>query len=78
MKILFVSWLCYRYDIGGAESGLKPLAEELSRREISVVVVCLARTGGREQNVIGGVRIIRIPLANVYWPFERDSCVGRS
>ena len=71
MKILIVNSLYYPDEIGGAEIGLRYLSEELRRRGLSVVVACLTAGPTLERSTVNDVVVIRIPVANVYWPFGR-------
>jgi glycosyltransferase involved in cell wall biosynthesis len=80
MKVLIVHSLYYPDELGGAEAGVRLLAEELARRGFSVVVTCLSSEGRWERTKVGEVAVVRIPLANLYWPFglkTQRSALGR-
>lgn len=68
MKILLISALYPPVGRGGAEKAASLLAESLVRNGDEVVVISLH--SGCEEIVeeINGVRIYRLPIANVYWP----------
>lgn len=77
MKILLVNSLYHPQELGGAERAVRLLAEGLVGRGFDVTVACLSPSGREERSTVGGVQIVRLPLANVYWPFsERDMPVG--
>lgn len=77
MKILLVNSLYHPQEIGGAERAVRLLAEGLVGRGFAVTVACLSPSGRNERDVVGGVQVVRLPLANVYWPFSgRETPVG--
>jgi glycosyltransferase involved in cell wall biosynthesis len=57
--------------VGGAEKSVSLLAEALARSgdEVSVATLHPGRTTEVEER--NGVRVYRLPLANIYWPFGR-------
>jgi glycosyltransferase involved in cell wall biosynthesis len=71
MKILLVSTLYPPHVIGGAEKAASRLAEALVNRGHEVVVVSLHP--GSEETIENrnGVRVYRLPIDNLYWPFGR-------
>ncbi|WP_165943516.1 glycosyltransferase family 4 protein [Roseicella aquatilis] len=69
MRIVLVNSLYYPQETGGAERATRLLAEGLHERGFKVTVVCLSPTGHEVRDEVGGVDIIRLPLANIYWPF---------
>lgn len=76
-KILLVNSLYHPQEIGGAECAVRLLSEGLVGRGFDVTVACLSPTGREERELIHGVQVVRLPLANFYWPFSgRESPVG--
>ncbi len=69
MKCLIVNTLYPPAIVGGAEKSVALLAEGLVNAGHEVYA--LALHGGNEtiHEDIGGVRIIRVPIDNIYWPF---------
>lgn len=70
MKIMIFNTLYFPYRIGGAEVSVQLLAEELVRKGCTVRVVTLTEKKSRQVDILNGVEVIGIPLANVYWPFN--------
>lgn len=68
MKVLFVSTLYYPNNIGGAEATVRMLAEALVARGHAATVVSLAPDGKASMAHVGGVKVIYVPLANLYFP----------
>ena len=71
MRLLFVNKL-YPPDIGGgAEVTLSSLARGAQARGVEVLVA--TTTAGRDivRDVVDGVRVIRLPLHNIYWHHEK-------
>ncbi len=76
MKILIVVALYPPWNIGGAELGVRTLALGLTARGWDVHIVTLAPSdGGGEpaEALQEGVRVHRVPMANLYWPYRRDT-----
>ena len=69
MKILMVNSLYPPIVQGGAERSVSLLAEALVRRGDEVTVVTLHDREGTSTEQIKGVRVYRLPLRNLYWPF---------
>jgi glycosyltransferase involved in cell wall biosynthesis len=70
MKIVLIGTLYPPYSVGGAEKAIAMLAEALVRYGHNVVVVTL-HPGVRETiEEREGIRIYRLPLDNLYWPFS--------
>ncbi|HBQ2553368.1 TPA: glycosyltransferase, partial [Klebsiella variicola] len=63
--------LYYPYRIGGAEVSVQILAEELVAKGNNVTVVSLSEGVKQERDNIGGVKIIKLPIKNLYWPFNQ-------
>ena len=75
MKILLLNTLYAPNLHGGAERSVQQLAEELTRHGVDAVV---ASTGGERNQAgdarrINGVKVVYLPIANLYWPFDRDT-----
>lgn len=70
MKILLVNSLYHPHETGGAERVARDFAEAFAARGHSVVVACLTPSCRREETRVGAVRVVRLPLANLYWPFD--------
>lgn len=70
MRIAIVSSYYYPFEPGGAERSVRILAERLAR-DHDVLVVCLGDSVPDE--VINGVRVVRMPLRNRYDPWSRPS-----
>lgn len=69
MKIALVNTLYPPASVGGAERVVRTLARTLVRRGDQVTVLCLSDQAAAAQEVDEGVRVVRIPLQNIYWPF---------
>lgn len=72
MKIMIFNTLYFPYRVGGAEVSVQILAEELARQGHSVRVVTLTEQKERAVSTLNSVEIIKLPLANIYWPFSND------
>ncbi len=73
MKVLLVNSLYAPDETGGAERAVRVLAEELLRRGFEVTVACLSRQGRLARDIVDGVPVTRLPLANLYFPFGGDA-----
>lgn len=71
MNIVLFNTLYYPYRIGGAEVSVQILAEELVAKGNNVTVVSLSEGVKQERDNIGGVKIIKLPIKNLYWPFNQ-------
>src|SRR5947208_13361587 len=60
LRIVFFTWNYFPAPAGGAERQARLQAEELVRRGHEVTVVC-PRTSGERSEIIGGVRVHRLP-----------------
>lgn len=72
MKILIFNTLYSPYKIGGAERSVQLLAEALYANGNDVCVASLHEEHVVKEDNIGGVRIIRFPIKNLYWPFNNN------
>ncbi len=71
MRVLLVNSLYAPDETGGAERAVRVLAEELLRRGVDVTVACLSPAGRLTRDIVDGVPVVRLPLANIYFPFVR-------
>ena len=69
MKVLFVSALYHPYS-GGAERIVQILSEGLVKAGHQATVVCSSQARGCRQGDLNGVKIYRLGLRNLYWPFD--------
>lgn len=69
MKILLVSALYPPVGWGGAEKAASLLAESLVRGGDEVVVITLHQGSEEIVEERNGVKIYRLPIDNLYWPF---------
>jgi glycosyltransferase involved in cell wall biosynthesis len=70
-RVMIINTLYPPSQVGGAEKSVSILAEALVRAGDNVTVVSLhARTNYLDEQ-LGGVRVIRLPLDNLYWPWGR-------
>jgi len=80
VRVLIVNTLYPPSQIGGAERSVAQLAQGLVGAGTDVSVLTLQ--SGREtvEAVVGGVAVHRLPLTNLYWPYdgERRSAVRRA
>jgi glycosyltransferase involved in cell wall biosynthesis len=70
MKVLLINSLYHPVRYGGAERSVQYLAESLFDLGHDVVVVTLRPKKADPVGVTGGVKVIRLPLRNLYWPFD--------
>lgn len=73
MKILIVNSLFPPVaGCGGAEKAVMLLSEGLIRRGYEVIVVSLHSAEEEKEETDGGVRVYRLPIDNIYWPFPKS------
>lgn len=68
MKVAFISTLYKPNEIGGAERAVRTLAEALVARGHEAVVISLDPAGKGGEQIIDGVKVHYVPLANIHWP----------
>jgi len=68
LKVAFINTLYKPNEIGGAERAVRTIAEALVARGHEAVVISLDPTGKGGQQVIEGVKVYYVPLANIHWP----------
>ncbi|NKQ12768.1 glycosyltransferase family 4 protein [Pseudomonas sp. SST3] len=71
MKILFLHSLYAPHIGGGAEIVVRQLAEGLQRRGCDVAVLATGPESGLHEETLGGVRIYRAGLYNLYWHYTQ-------
>lgn len=71
MKVILVNTLYYPDQVGGAEMSVQLLAEGLVQQGHDVSVVCLSRGLSPRFERVKGVKVFRIKLFNLYWPFGK-------
>lgn len=69
MKVAIVNSYYSPSRHGGAELSVQSLAESLIKRGVHATVVCLMEEGQIAEEVVNGVFVQRIPLANIYKPY---------
>lgn len=67
MKVAFISTLYAPHEKGGAERTVRIIAEGAVARGLKAVVITLSPDGVARQDVVNGVRVYYVPLANLYW-----------
>jgi glycosyltransferase involved in cell wall biosynthesis len=72
MKILILTTLYRPHLHGGSEKAATLLAESLAAKGHDVVVITLHPEATETTAEENGVRIYRLPLDNLYWPFGRE------
>ncbi|HBM3057145.1 TPA: glycosyltransferase family 4 protein [Klebsiella oxytoca] len=73
MKIMIFNSLYYPYRVGGAEISVQLLAEELVRIGHDVKVITLHEKKSRLEDVLNGVKVVYLPLKNIYWGFPNKT-----
>ncbi len=71
MKVLILNTLYHPHVRGGAERSVQALAEALAAQNTEVVVISTVGPGSLAIASVNGVRVVYVPLANLYWPFDR-------
>lgn len=68
MKVMYINTM-YSPDVGGgAEVTLKTQVEAVKKLGHEVVVLATSSKPGVNEDVVDGVRVIRVGLRNIYWP----------
>ncbi|MDR6788107.1 glycosyltransferase involved in cell wall biosynthesis [Sphingomonas sp. BE138] len=73
MKILIVNVLYPPHKVGGAEKSVSLLAEALVRAGDEVVVATLDDIAAPAVAVENGVKVHRLPMDNLYWPYDASA-----
>ncbi len=73
MKIAFINEKYLYHSTGGAQQSVRILAESLVGKGHEISVWTTTHRPEHEMSVEmhGGVRVVHLPVANVYWPHER-------
>ncbi len=74
MKLVLINSLYPPVSVGGAERVVQTLARTLVAGGDQVTVVCLSDNGIETHDFDEGVKVIRLPLKNIYWPFGLQAC----
>jgi glycosyltransferase involved in cell wall biosynthesis len=72
MNVLMINSLYPPHIIGGAEKSVALLAEAVARRGHKVTALTLARDQQEQSTVQSDVQVERMPIQNLYWPFEKE------
>ena len=72
MKIAFINEKYVYHSTGGAQQSVRLLAESLVDKGHEISVWTTTHRPGQEMTteLHGGVRIVHLPVANVYWPHQ--------
>lgn len=70
MRVALINSLYAPYIVGGAEQSVQLLAEGLHKKGVEVIVVSLHNGDTTVMENLNGVRVYRVPLWNIYWPFS--------
>lgn len=68
-RVLLVNTLYAPYQVGGAERSVRFLAQALREEGFDTTVACTDPGAGIREDDVDGVRVYRVGLRNVYWPF---------
>jgi glycosyltransferase involved in cell wall biosynthesis len=71
-NLLFISNQYTPNVYGGAEIITQNLVEELARRGNRVSVVSIAPNGVASEDFVNGIKVYRVPVANLYAPFTGE------
>ena len=71
LRILLINTLYPPSQVGGAERSVKIISESLVKHNYEAVVISLSDQQAEE--IINGVKVYRIELKNIYWPFEKET-----
>ncbi len=72
MRVMILSALYPPIIHGGAEKAAWQLAEALAEEGDDVSVITMHPQNEETTETLNGVRIYRIPMDNLYWPFGRE------
>jgi glycosyltransferase involved in cell wall biosynthesis len=70
MKIVYINSLYSPYIGGGAEITLQTLVESMALKH-QVVVLTLSPDVGIHEELVNGIKVIRIGYQNIYWHYEK-------
>jgi len=69
LKLVLISSLYSPHTHGGAERVAQQVAEGLAAQGHGVDVITLGKSEDPPEDELNGVRVHRVPLRNLYWPF---------
>jgi glycosyltransferase involved in cell wall biosynthesis len=72
MKILHINILYAPYDFGGTEVTLQTLVEGMAARGHDVLVLTTGPDAGMRNEIINGVKVLRVGVRNIYWQAMRE------
>ena len=72
LRILMVNSTYDAPMVGGAQRSVRLLAEGLASRGHRVVVLCLTPEARPTLRRVGGLRVLGLPIPNLYWPFGSE------
>ena len=71
-KILIINTLYAPLKVGGAENSVRLMAEDLVKKDFDVTLLTLKDPDSTvRKETINGVKVERIKLLNLYWPFNQ-------
>jgi len=70
MRILYIHTLFDPHVAGGAEITLQTLVHGIAARRHQAIVLATGPDAGITEDVVGGVRVLRAGLANIYWHYQ--------
>lgn len=76
MKVAILSSLYSPYDVGGTEKSVRLLAESLSARGTDVLVISLHPGKQELLEEWNGIRVYRLPIDNIYFPWVGEQKPG--
>jgi glycosyltransferase involved in cell wall biosynthesis len=72
MKVVVVNTLYPPVVVGGAEKSVSLLCEALVSAGIETAVVSLHPSSSPQEELLRGVKVYRLPIENLYWPFGNE------
>jgi glycosyltransferase involved in cell wall biosynthesis len=78
LRILTINVLFPPIQVGGAEKAAKLLVDAFARSGDQVAVISLHPEGSEVVEENDGVRVYRLPMDNLYWPFSKNPKRGRA
>jgi len=78
VRILILNVLYSPLKVGGAEKAAELLADSLARASDQVVIITLHPGNSETVQHHGNIRVYRLPMDNIYWPFGKQSKRSRA
>ncbi|WP_225157957.1 MULTISPECIES: glycosyltransferase family 4 protein [unclassified Bradyrhizobium] len=76
MKVLVINSF-YKPDVGGgAEVTIESIYRPLAAAGVDVVLLATTGSSERRTDLIDGIRVVRIPIANIYWHLKPRKAAG--